>query len=156
MRGILDSAEHQKILDKLCSPGAAPPAPAPAPAPAPPPTPVALPPPAYQQPHTYPGWAPPFAQPPMGMAYHAPPPAAPPYVIPVPPAQPPPYAPPAAATPRGPERTMFVGKIVSPLICGNNLASPSWGPLASASVPSPGPSQVGSITHSSVRCAFTN
>jgi hypothetical protein len=121
MRGILDSAEHQKILDKLCSPGAAPPAPAPAPAPAPPPTPVALPPPAYQQPHTYPGWAPPFAQPPMGMAYHAPPPAAPPYVIPAPPAQPPPYAPPAAATPRGPEKTLFVGKIVSPLICGNNF-----------------------------------
>ena len=113
MRGILDSTEHQKILDKLCS---APPAPAPAPAPLP--TPVAPPPPAYQQPHAYPGWAPPFAQPPPGMAFPAP---APPYFVPAPPAQPPPYAPPAATPPRGSERAMFVGKIVSPLICGNNF-----------------------------------
>jgi hypothetical protein len=121
LRGILDPTEHQKILDKLCSPGATPPAPAPAPAPVPPPAPVAFPPPAYLQPHAYPGWAPPFAQPPIGMAFHTPPTAAPPYVIPTPPAQPQPYAPPAAVTPKGPERTMFVGKIVSPLICGNNF-----------------------------------
>jgi hypothetical protein len=123
LRGILDPAEHQKIIDKLCSPAALPPAPAPAPAPAPPPAPAALPPPAYQQPHAYPGWAPPFTLPPhMGVAFHVPPLAAPPYGPPFAPGPPPPYAPLAALTPTPrPEKLPFVGKTVSPLICGNNF-----------------------------------
>ena len=115
LRGILDPAEHQKILDKLCSPGVPPPAP--------PPAPVAAPHPAYPPHQAYPGWAPPFAHPPhLGMPFHAPPHAAPPYAGPLPQGPPPPYAPPAAGAPAPrPEKPLFVGKTVSPLICGNNF-----------------------------------
>jgi hypothetical protein len=119
LRGILDPAEHQKIIDKLCVL----PAPPPAPAPAPLPPPAALPPPAYQLPPALPGWAPPFAPPPpMGMAFHPAPLATPPYGLPYGPGAPPPYNPPAAQAP-APRTAMppFAGKVVSALICGNNF-----------------------------------
>ena len=118
LRGILDHAEHQKIIDKLCVPSAPPLAPAHMPLPPP----AALPPPAYPLP-ALPGWAPPFATPPpMGMAFHPAPLPPPPYGLPYGPGVPPPYAPPAAPAP-APRTALppFAGKTVSALICGNNF-----------------------------------
>ena len=116
LRGVLDPAEHKRIIDGLSSaPAPAPPLPPVQAPPAPPPAPVFVPPPAHH------GWAPPGAPSPYG----GPPPL--PYAYPglgqqLPP--PPPAAPPAHTPPAPPSAPPsakgFIGKSLSALIIGNN------------------------------------
>ena len=114
LRCVIDPVEHQKMIDTLGSPAVLPPAPAPAPPPAPA---------AYQHPPPPPGWAHPFAlPPPMGVPLYPPPPGATPHGLPYGPGAPPPYAPPAAHTPAPrAQQPPCAGKVVPPLIYGNNF-----------------------------------
>jgi hypothetical protein len=108
LRGVLEPAEHKRIVDGL----APPPAPAPAPAPAPLP---ALPAPVYAPSPTHPGWDPPIV--PLPYPGITPDPyGVHPHGHPQPPAPP---APQPVHTPP-PKALGFIGKALSALIIGTN------------------------------------
>jgi hypothetical protein len=112
LRGVLEPAEHKRIVDGL----------APAPAPAPAPTPAPLPAPAYAPPPAHLGWAPPIAPLPYpGLPLHPYGVHPPGHPLAPPPAPQPVHPPPAYLPPTPPPKSSgFIGKALSALIIGTN------------------------------------